>query len=941
MNIDTAYRQRILPTIHRVLGPAPYPRVRLPDPAATKQNNRQSSVLTVDVWTRDCHTPRIDNLSVLVAESLDGHSQEAWSRRLVDYQASAAVLPAFGGCTLLFRDPGDRITSREVDDSGLAEELARRRAALFTPQALSAFSTGQLSFAALETQVSIRSFSYLLKERDNLADAVTTTVSRAITVESEDRVRHGATGHSGFTAEEDVIRVAFAYIAARILEDKGFFGEDAIPEYNPSRLLDRAVARVNGFLRRTRDHVLNNLCDAAQQVLAKFLGMDVTFALMDYLHIGQIYERMTGLLPEQRAADISGHLQRHYTPDPIAIRLLEHLPVERLRPKARVIFDPAAGSGTLLLAATRRLAALTDIPSDEHARRRYLETHVAGNDLDEHASLVTYLRYLLIHESYRIPFPKPTYFGVGDFARFDVASLTSHIGHRPTIIVANPPFQESGDGHDSQLAAGFVERALSWMRPGDMFGFILPQTFLHSRSHGYGKARRTMLGRCELFDVWELPETSVGLSARQATCVVLGAYGARTASAFRMRMAISETLARDIREKGYLGQSWLSASTPRDGNAETTAGLPNPVIKVPVIALEKLFHPFIGVTLIPGVLPVAQPVPGVTCRRYWMSSWREAGRVWANPARVPTERRWIRYVREGVQDEDTVSQREFLKKPEWRHRALFDQPKLLVGNSTNRNARTPLPVCLDAEGLCPNKDIYCISTIRPAVKCGLQASKTPDVLPPSWQVLNDEDQLLWLLGILSSDLANELSLVGRTFRHWTMKALRSFPLPSSVDPDLIKVMRKMVARDRNNESLPSPDPLRLEMNDRVEALYGHPRRLGLSRVGESESLQSWNDERETPALLVTGQVLEVVGTGADSRIRICLDGLIDEENEAEIPFPHEMPGWALDGAVFTAEMSSDIRTFEQLSRRPWALRRFRHSPRPYLTADELVFRFRE
>jgi hypothetical protein len=368
--------------------------------------------------------------------------------------------------------------------------------------------------------------------------------------------------------------------------------------------------------------------------------------------------------------------------------------------------------------------------------------------------------------------------------------------------------------------------------------------------------------------------------------------------------------------------------------------MPEITLTVPHIALEKLFHPFIGVTPKPGIVQLRLPVQGVVCKRYWMTSFGEPGRVWANPEHAEADRRWIRYVREGVGDDDKTSQREFLKEPEWRHRALFDLPKLMIGNSTNRNAKFPLPVSIDTEGLCPNKDIYCISTTRASIKAGLPAPpKSPNL--SFWGALSDEDQLLWLVGILSSNLANELSLVNRSVRHWTLEALRHFPLPTDFDPEVIEIARSMVERDRCCEPIPSPDPLRQELNSRIEAVYGYPRRLNFSRTQETAALNAWSAERDKPSRLITGQVLEVIDTDADSRVRVYLDGLIDEESEAEIPLPQEMPGWALNGCMFSAELSTDVRTFGHLQERPWAMRRFRHSPRPYLTADELVFHFKE
>jgi len=66
-----------------------------------------------------------------------------------------------------------------------------------------------------------------------------------------------------------------------------------------------------------------------------------------------------------------------------------------------------------------------------------------------------------------------------------------------------------------------------------------------------------------------------------------------------------------------------------------------------------------------------------------------------------------------------------------------------------------------------------------------------------------------------------------------------------------------------------------------------------------------------------------------------LSGLLDDNEEAWLPLPQELPGWALNGTVFRAELTEDIETFEELSQRPWALRKFRHTPYPYLSNDEL------
>ncbi|MCP4592859.1 MAG: N-6 DNA methylase [bacterium] len=821
---------------------------------------------------------------------------------------------------------GDLFQPRPLaDQDALVREVARHRERLFTPRALSRFQSEQLSFATLETTVSRDSFSFLLREQDQLVNRVRDAIKEVIELEQQ-----LCPAQEAGTLSERVVQVAFAYLAARILEDKGFFDSETLPENDPLKSLDRALDRINGFLKQAKG-VVNSLHDETHQLLGHHLGGRVTFALMDYHHIGQIYERMAHVLDRTPGHQAGLLLQQHYTPTVLADRLLEHLPLERLRPESRLIFDPAAGSGSLLLAATRRLASMPDLPSRPAEKERYLGTRIVGNDIDPQAGLLTTLKYFIIHESEPIPFPRP-HFLAEDYNSFDAEELERRLVQRPTVLVANPPFGESGKKKDFQLAAQFVDKALGWMRPGDIFGFVLPQIFLHSTWQGCGPARKRLLETCQLLEVWELPEGTVGHAARQPVCVLTGIYGRNGQGPIKGRAIVSGREARKVTD-GYLGVGHLVLPT-NDGTAAISA-IPALEPSVPTIRLDSLFFPFIGVTLSPSFPPVPVPEKGIECRRLWKSSFRQPGRFWADPEGVPSDQRWIRYVREGLDSPTVQQQREFLKRPEWAHRRLFDLAKVLISRSTNRNARDPLAATWDTTGFTPNSDVYCLVTRRQAGEQGLELPPAADA-PPGWEAVTDEEQLLCLLGLLSSDLVNEMVLASRSVRHIKLDSIRGLQLPTQVDKELIRLVRQMIKRDQARQTTPDPDRLREKLNTRVEALYGQPARPRLARVGLSEDFESWQDEQECPYEVVTGQVLEVLSTGANSRIRLYLSGLDDEEEEAELPLPPELPGWALDGTIFTAELSEEIRTFEDLRRRPWALRGFRHTPRPYMTPEELI-----
>ena len=902
----------VVETAMRVWQMEPHRNVRIP--VADKD---REPVPVNAIWTDYGLRPSATNLAFMV-QAVSQQNMEQWKRWLGDWPIRAGLLVSDEMYLLQYYEPSGKLEALEIEPESLAVELTAPRSRLFTPKALAEFRTGQLSLADLEESISENSFSFILRQRAELDKAFQEAIRGAleeIGVPNQRKYPQGIISSRTEIAGH-AIRVAIAYLAARILEDKGFFGS-LIPTNDPRTLLDRTVSRANGFFKKALEESIPHLGDRVLQRLGANLGSQVSFALVDHKDVGLLYERAIKELPRDIGGTDWSDLQRHYTPIAIAERMLELLPLERLRPEERVIFDPAAGSGSLLLAATSRLAGMSDLPEDINQRNLYLERHVAGNDLDQYAHLVTQLRYTLARESLgeAVTFPFPSHFSHQDYENLNKANM----GIKPRVIVANPPFAEDGN---TQRAAKFIEKALSWLEKDDQFAFILPQSFLTGSSHGIPDARKLLTENSKIFEVWQLPAGNVGIEAKQDVCVILGSIGkAKITFPIASRAIFSQIRIPDTRENGFLGTTWISRLYSNKKNWESVTARPI-YIKTPTIPLGRLFFVFNGV--LPGKFgklypPVEKCPDGVICKRYWRLSWHDKNRLWADPENVDKDKRLLRYGKQ------------YLHTPCLNNEKLLDLPKVLVGSDVNRGTSNPLAAHLDTIGLCPNNHIFCIFPIQ-------EAGKNDKKYDPcqgwqEWEVLNYQEKKLWLLGILASKIAGELSLEGRSSRGLTKDLLYQLPLPLKIDYRIIEMTRQIVERDQQRLDIPEPDDLRRQLDEIVEESYGNPQWTEIKRTGKPPELELWKSERTKPTFTVRGQVLEV--SEDHSQIYLYLSGLLDDNRQEWLPILPEMPGWALDGTVFKAELSQDVETFAELAQRPWAIRQFRHTPRPYLTDDEL------
>ena len=919
-----------------VWGLEPVQNIRMP------MLENQCNVITAEVdalWTDGGLRPNANNLAFLMQSIANENELKIWEQRLKTLPVRGSLLISPNDLYLV--QPQSN-TSSELEIQRLNLEtwyttLNTSKPHLFTPKALSRFRQGQLSLADLEETVSERSLIFFTRQQAQINNAFRDGINAALNVievpNESNSSRSEIKGH--------IIRYGIAYLAARILQDKNFFGSGTSiysEDQDPRTLLNWMVDKTNGFFKRTMEESAPHIHELVREQLANHMGVyRVSFALTDHRDVGTLYERAIKRLPPPK--DLSGKewsdLNRHYTPVKIAERMLEALPLERLRPEERYIFDPAAGSGSLLLAATSRLAGMTDIPTGMD-RKAYLENYVAGNDRDEYAKLITKLRYFLASESLGrldeqitnvLPFPSEKNFTCNDYEILSRDSLPI----KPKVIVANPPFSEEGN---TQKATKFVQKALEWLDNGSQFAFVLPQSFLAGTTHGFSQARDLIAERCQILEVWQVPEGSVGINAQQAVCVVLGLVG-QTQKIFPVSSKAVFSRVKEevktIRDHGFLGASWINylhSSNLEYRNQFWQFAVAPPIsIRVPTILLGELFYIFNGVTPLTKIYPPeSKQLFGIPYKRYWQLRHRDTSKFWADPEIVPKSEIWIRYGKE------------YLRQSCSDNETLFDISKVLIARKVNRGSNYPLAAQFDDVGFCPNNNVFCV---LPAVDVNKYTSgyQLPNKLPNEWISLNYKDKCLWLIGICSSRIANSLSLIGRKTREITVDELCRLPLPFEVDLDIVEVTRQIINLEKRRDlSLETQiNSLRQNLNQLVKKSYGNPSWKEIARVGKKKSaeLEAWEREQKKTTKTAIGQVLEI--SEDNTQVRMYISRLMDDDDtEGEwVPIPQELPGWSLDGTPFEVQLSNDVRTFEQLKERPWALRSFRHTPRPYLTDEEL------
>ena len=275
-----------------------------------------------------------------------------------------------------------------------------------------------------------------------------------------------------------LIKAPFWLLAAKILKDKqvpGFISVDLLQVEDVFRRLaqhyDSSKAGAIGVEIQTSRH--KEALEEAAQEIAKFshLGHVTTESL------AYVYE--SALITRDTRASLGTHSTPPYLVDYLVWKLapwIREIPVDE-----RDVFEPACGHSAFLVSSMRLLKDL--LPANRQAdRRQYLRRHLHGLDVDSFALEIARLSLTLAD------IPNPNGWDLACDNMFIGTQVAKKANHA-TILLGNPPFEDFSAREQSTYKPQYLNktayvlgRVLPGLRPGGVFGFVVPQGLLHSKN---------------------------------------------------------------------------------------------------------------------------------------------------------------------------------------------------------------------------------------------------------------------------------------------------------------------------------------------------------------------------------------------------------------------------------------------------------------------------
>jgi hypothetical protein len=501
----------------------------------------------------------------------------------------------------------------------------------------------------------------------------------------------------------------------------------------------------------------------------------------------------------------------------------------------------------------------------------------------------------------------------------------------PTIIVGNPPFEESRKaGVRAQKAADILRLYMDWLPDNGLLGVVLPLTFIQNASAS--DARRILLEQFDVQELWELPagaipgsgvETAVVLARKHPKSSFRDSHLATRVQKFANAEAGGNRSVRPTTCITYLAAQHAWLQRPR--HLMTSSPLD--------LLWERLSAQFRAAE--PNACRIRNGIQAVgNEQREEHFSTVAQGREWRPLLHDNENGETLAPFRINWAGQDI----KFVKYPSPRlHRARtpshFDAAPKVVLNAT-RNGRSHWRIygAVDRQGYVVTENFHYV----------LPRDGVPAEL---------------LAAVFNSSLANAWFSSRNIQRDINLGQLRILPFPEDIrNPvvaQLVSLVRKVEAEGTTSRSLHTGAVYLRKMDELVFDWYGLSSREreiirdwmrgfirpGVSTLDEPQLGSQEVDSTEisgayasTHRWLAPGHVEAV--DALRGTVRLWISGWAEP---ADIPVPATMPGWALrDESAFIAEIPWSQRNLDRPAEIDWL--EFRPLGYSYLSDVEIIER---
>lgn len=329
----------------------------------------------------------------------------------------------------------------------------------------------------------------------------------------EDLVRAIMDGCGWKKAPEDIkdarwlVKSGFYLLSAKLFHERGH-DHGGIPGFrqldwgNISNLFDRVAGHYN---RRDPQppRASSNQRLSALQTAAGIARRGPRFPHLSAEALGSLYEE--ALLDKETRKRLNFYRTPTYLVDYMVAKVwrwIEELDVRKCR-----VFEPACGHAPFLSGALRLLSDLLPpaIARDPEKRHDLLRKNLHGCDRDSFALDIARLSLTLAD----IPKENGWVLEGGDMYRNDRIKKGVEAA---SVVFCNPPFKD-------EQAATLLRRTVAALKPGGIFGFVLPVNELTGAP--CAAVRRQLLRECELREISVFPDSMFDFASVE-TGIIIG-----------------------------------------------------------------------------------------------------------------------------------------------------------------------------------------------------------------------------------------------------------------------------------------------------------------------------------------------------------------------------------------------------------------------------------